>query len=139
MSSYLLCIIYPQINVVVFYNNVAPSPSPSPILGRLAICSVDTCNVSLWDVRYPRHNLHTRAEYTRILCTGDAIKWGSQISCDTVYEVVCIISHCQFLCTSDEIDIRIWFGQERTIAELSLQPVSCVMLESESIVMEICL
>ena len=41
------------------------------------------CTVSLWDTRYPRHNLHTRAEYTRILCTGDAIKWGSQISCDT--------------------------------------------------------
>ena len=36
--------------------------------------------------------------------------------------------------TSDEVDFRIWFGQERTIVELSLQPVSCVMLESESIV-----
>ena len=56
-----------------------------------------------------------------------------------VYEVVRIISHCHVLCTSDEVDVRIWFGQERTKVELSLQPVSCVMLESESIVMEICL
>ena len=53
--------------------------------------------------------------------------------------MVSIISHCHVLCTSDEIDIRIWFGQEKTIVELSLQPVSCVMLESESVVMEICL
>ena len=56
-----------------------------------------------------------------------------------MYEVVRIISHCHVLCTSNEVGVRIWFGQERTKVELSLQPVSCVMLESESIVMEICL
>ena len=53
--------------------------------------------------------------------------------------MVRIISHCHVLCTSDEVDVRIWFGRERTIVELSLQPISCVMLEREYIVMEICL
>ena len=48
--------------------------------------------------------------------------------------MVRIISHCHVLCTSDDVDVRIWFGQERTIVELSLQPIGCVMLESESIV-----
>ena len=48
--------------------------------------------------------------------------------------MVRIVRHCHVLCTSNEVDIRIWFGKERTIVELSLQHISCVMLESESII-----